>query len=165
MQSRKPNRLNGYDYSQNGVYFLTLCSKDKQCIFGRVVGDGVLDVPQMILSDYGKVVEKHIVEISKAYEHILIDNYVIMPNHIHLLVMIYSDERVLNETLSGSPQNAEIPKLISTLKRFVNGDIGENVWQRSYHDHIVRNEPAYNSIWEYIEYNASKWKEDCFYTK
>ncbi|MBR5562342.1 MAG: transposase [Clostridia bacterium] len=119
----------------------------------------------MHLSFYGKVVEKHITGISKTYSHIFIDNYAIMPNHIHLLVMVYSDENALKEKNSDSPQNAEIPKLISTLKRLVNRDIGQNVWQRSYHDHIIRNETSYNGIWEYIEHNASKWKDDCFYTK
>lgn len=165
MQKRKPNRLKGYDYSQNGVYFLTLCTKDKQCLFGKVVGDGVLDVPQMILSDYGKVIENYIFQIQNTYKHILIDNYVIMPNHVHLIVMLYSDDNVLCEKVSEAPQNAEIPRLISTLKRFVNRDIGFNVWQRSYHDHIIRNEAAYNTVWEYVENNASKWKDDCFYTE
>ncbi len=162
MQVRKPTRLKGYNYSQNGVYFLTVCTKAKECILGSVVGDGVLDVPQMHLSEYGKIVEKCITEMAETYEHITFDNYVIMPNHIHLLVMIYSDDK---EKISVSPQNAEIPKLISTLKRFVNRKIGYNIWQRSYHDHIVRNEKEYNNIWEYVEYNASKWKDDCFYIK
>ena len=79
--------------------------------------------------------------------------------------IVFSDENALKEKISDSPQNAEIPKLISTLKRFVNRDIGQNVWQRSYHDHIIRNETSYNGIWEYIEHNASEWKDDCFYTK
>ena len=162
MQVRKPTRLKGYNYSQNGVYFLTVCTKAKECILGNVVGDGVRDVPQMHLSEYGKVVENCIAEISETYKHIIFDNYIIMPNHIHLLVMIYSDDK---EKISVSPQNAEIPKLISTLKRFVNRNIGYNIWQRSYHDHIVRNEKEYNNIWEYVEYNASKWKDDCFYIK
>ena len=165
MQSRKPNRLKGYDYSQNGIYFLTLCTKNKECVFGNVVGDGVLDVPQMHLSEYGKIVKKCIDEMAETYEHITVDNYVIMPNHIHLLIMIYSESNVLNKNVIGSLQNAEIPKLVSTLKRFVNRSIGTNVWQRSYHDHIVRNEESYHTIWEYIEYNASKWKDDCFYSE
>ncbi len=164
-QKRKPNRLKGYNYSQNGAYFLTLCTKNKQNLFGKVVGDGILDVPQMILSDYGKIVEKYVFQISKAYDHIHIDNFVIMPNHIHLLVMIYSVDNVLKENVSVLPQNSEIPKLVSTLKRFVDKELGFNIWQRTYHDHIIRNESAYNTIWEYIEYNASKWKDDCFYTK
>ncbi len=163
LPKRKQNRLKGYDYSRNGVYFLTVCTKDKKCILGRVVGDGVLDVPQMILSDYGKTVDRRIMEIQKTYEHIIIQNYVIMPNHVHLLVLLYSEGNALKEKVSETVANSEIAKLISTFKRFVNREIGFNIWQRSYHDHVVRNEAAYNTIWEYIDNNPAKWQEDCYY--
>ncbi|MBQ7838100.1 MAG: transposase [Clostridia bacterium] len=162
LPKRKQNRLKGYDYSQNGVYFLTVCIKDKECILGRIVGDGVLDVPQMILSDYGKIVENRIDEIQRTYENITIQNYVVMPNHVHLLILLYSDENVLKENVSKSVQNNEIAKLVSTMKRFINREIGFNIWQRSYHDHVVRTEAAYNTIWEYIDNNPARWREDCY---
>ena len=81
-----------------------------------------------------------------------------MPNHIHLLIMVYNCD---NAITSGA--NSAIPRLISTLKRFVNKEVGIDVWQRSYHDHIVRNERDYDEIWQYIDENPLKWKLDCYY--
>jgi len=160
---RKPNRLKGYNYSQNGLYFLTLCTKDKECILGRIVGGGDLDAPQMVLSDYGKIVEKYIRSIKNAYSNIELINYTVMPNHIHLVVMIYSDDNMFRDTATKTPANDIIPVMISALKRFINKETGFNIWQRSYHDHIIRNEKSFDKIWEYVEDNPARWKKDCFY--
>lgn len=159
---RKPNRLKGYSYSQNGVYFLTLCIENKKCVLGRIVGGGDLDAPYMVLSEYGMIAEKYIQSVNQVYERITVMNYVIMPNHVHLIVEIYSDEKVLG-TENLSPANEDIPVMISALKKFINKEIGFNIWQRSYHDHIVRSEAAFNTIWEYVEENPARWKKDCFY--
>lgn len=92
------------------------------------------------------------------------DKYVIMPNHIHLLVFV-------KETASGgpsgatSPANARIPHYVSTLKRFCHRDIGHKIFQRSYHDHVIRHERDYQRIWTYMEGNPSRWSEDRFYVK
>lgn len=117
----------------------------------------------MVLSDYGKIVEKYIQSIEKAYGQIVVMNYVVMPNHIHLVVMIYSDDNIFRDTATKTPANDIIPVMISVLKRFINKEIGFNIWQRSYHDHIIRNEKSFDKIWEYIENNPARWKKDCFY--
>ena len=163
LPKRKPNRLKGYNYSQNGIYFLTVCTKDKKCIFGRIVGGGDLDAPKMILSEYGKITEKYIQSIKQAYKHISIMNYVVMPNHIHLIVEIYSDTNIYSDTETVSPANDDIPVMISALKKLINKEIGYNIWQRSYHDHIIRSEADFNTIMEYVEDNPARWKKDCFY--
>lgn len=155
---RKKLRLKDYDYSQNGVYFITICSKDKAKLFGKVVGDGVLDVPHVKLSHIGKTVEKYIMSIDANYDFISIDKYVVMPNHVHLLMMIYNCG---NAVYTGA--NSTIPRMVSTLKRFVNRDVGYNVFQRSYHDHIIRNQSDYDEIWQYIDENPLRWKSDCYY--
>ena len=155
---RKNLRLKGYDYSQNGVYFITICSKDKAKLFGKVVGDGVLDVPHVKLSHIGKTVEKYIKSVEVNYDFISIDKYVVMPNHVHLLIMIYNG---VNAVYTGA--NSTIPRIVSTLKRFVNRDLGYNVFQRSYHDHIIRNQSDYDEIWQYIDENPLKWQSDCYY--
>lgn len=161
--ARKPNRLKGYNYSQNGLYFLTLCTKNKECVLGRIVGGGDLDAPQMMLSDYGKIVEKFIYSIEKAYDQITVMNHVVMPNHIHLIAMIYSEDNIFCRSETNTPANNVIPVMVSALKRFINKEIGFDIWQRSYHDHIIRNEKSFDKIWEYIENNPARWKKDCFY--
>ena len=163
LPKRKPNRLQGCDYSSNGVYFVTICTQNKECVLSRIVGDGVLDVPKMMLSKYGKAVDEQIALMDSVYDNVIVEKYVIMPNHIHLLM------RVENKSESGtsrtpSPTNSVIAIFVSTLKRFTNKNVGKKLWQRSYYDHIVRNENEYLKIWEYINSNAQKWQNDKYYT-
>ncbi len=156
---RKPTRLKDYDYSSTGVYFITICSKDKKPIFSRVVGDGDLDVPKIILYRYGEIINNNITYMNKIYNHINIDNYVIMPNHVHVLLSV-------NETgtsRSPSPTNEVVPTFVGTLKRFVNREVGDNIFQRSYNDHIIRNERDYIEHYTYIENNPLKWESDELY--
>ena len=164
LPERKANRLPGYDYSQNGAYFVTICTKNRERILcDIVVGDGVLDVPQVRLTNFGQAVKKRIEEMNDTYDFISVDKYVIMPNHIHLIVRIDFPQGGTSRT--PSPTNAVIPHFISTLKRFVNQDVGTNIWQRSYHDHIIRDDADYLQIWQYIDENPLKWQDDCFYTE
>lgn len=160
---RKRNRLKKFNYSQNGIYFLTLCTKNKECILGRVVGGGDLDAPQMILSACGKIVEKYIQSIESAYSDITLMNYVVMPNHIHMVAMLYSDDNVYRECKTKTSANDIIPVMVSAFKKLVNKEIGYDIWQRSYHDHIIRSEKGFNIIWEYVDDNPARWKKDCFY--
>lgn len=90
-KTRKPTRLKEYNYSSDGTYFITICSKDRKPIFSRVVGDGVLDIPKIILSEYGAVIDSQINLIDNHYEYLNIDNYVVMPNHIHILISVYNN--------------------------------------------------------------------------
>ena len=179
---RKNIRLNGYDYSQNGLYFITVCTKDKQEILWSVcAGDGVLDVPncngntedillccayelgEILLSEYGIIVGNQIVEMNNIYSAVKINQYVIMPNHIHFIIEVASDNKLNNGTSrSPSPTNAVIPAFISTFKRFVNKQLGFNIFQRSYHDHIIRSETEYKIISKYISENPQNWEYDCY---
>ena len=156
---RKANRLPCFDYSSAGVYFITACTKNKECILSEIVGGGALDAPHVKLSAAGKIVEKYIGS-SEKINGIHVDNYVIMPNHIHLLIRVESS----GTSRAPSPTNQIIPHYMSTLKRFVNRDLGENIFQRSFHDHVVRGQADYLEIWEYIENNPLSWTEDCFYS-
>ncbi|MDO4747555.1 MAG: hypothetical protein Q4A12_00100 [Eubacteriales bacterium] len=156
LKTRKPTRLKGYDYSSTGVYFITLCSKDRKPVFSRVVGDGVLDIPKIMLSEYGAIIDKHLNATSNHYDYLSIDNYVIMPNHIHILISVYNN----GMSRTPSPTNDIIPSFVSTLKRFVNREVGENVFQRSYIDHIIRDEKDFVEHFRYIENNPYKWECD-----
>ena len=158
---RKPNRLKGFDYSTNGMYFVTICTHNRKCILSQIiVGDGVLDVPHTMLLNCGKIVDKYINQLNNFYFNIKIEKYVIMPNHIHLLIYVDNPDGM---SRTPSPTNAYIPQFISTLKRFCNKEIGYNIFQRSFHDHIIRSDEDYKKIYNYIESNPSKWTEDCFY--
>ncbi|MBQ6895168.1 MAG: transposase, partial [Clostridia bacterium] len=166
LPKRKPTRLKGYDYSQSGAYFITICTKERKELLSKIiVGDGVLDVPENILSEYGKIADKHINQMNVFYDILSVDKYVIMTNHIHLIINVSADNDIKQCGMSGtpSPTNALIARFVSTLKRFCNKEYGFNIWQRSFHDHIIRDKDDYDKIWEYIDSNTLKWKQDCFY--
>ena len=114
----------------------------------------------MQLSEYGSFVDVQIRKINLIYPHILIDNYVIMPNHVHLLAVIKDGTR-----RGASPTKATIPQSVQSLKSMSTRQFGFNIWQRSYHEHIIRNESEYLRIGQYIDENPSHWAEDDYFVK
>ncbi len=88
LPKRKPTRLSGFDYSSQGVYFVTICTKDRKCLLSEIVGTGVLDCPRNTYSKYGEIANKNICQMNEFYKNISVDKYVIMPNHIHLLISV-----------------------------------------------------------------------------
>jgi putative transposase len=148
LPKRKNIRLKGYNYSQNGYYFITLCTQNREKLFGEIVGGGDLDTPKIQLTRAGKIVDKYTNSIEKAYANVKVDIFTIMPNHIHIILIINN----LKNGTSGSPSptNALIPTVISVFKRLTNKEYGASIWQRGYHDHIIRNEQDYKEICEYI---------------
>ena len=163
LPKRKSTRLKGYNYSESGAYFITICTKNKEYLLGQIVGGGDFDAPKMILSEYGSILDKYINLMNDRYSHIRIDKYVIMPNHFHMIINITQPISGASET--AAPYNYELPKFISLLKRYCNTECNQALWQRSYHDHIIRGEKDYTKIWEYIDTNIIKWDKDCFYKK
>ena len=159
---RKRIRLPNYDYSSPGAYFITFCTKEKRCTLSDIaVGDGVLDIPNVRLSPYGEIVAETLREIEKTYSWLSLDRYVIMPNHVHLLLCIGGN----GPSRTPDPTNKTLPMLISTFKRFTNRRCGVQLWQRSYHEHVIRSEADFRQIWEYIDNNPTKWAEDRYYTE
>ncbi len=190
--ARKSLWLKNYDYSTPGAYFITICTKDRKCILSRIdapspdnaVGAGALDGPQVRLSAYGRIAEETLREIEGHYPYLCIDSHVIMPNHVHLLVRIAdggpSGRDALSEHAGGmfaanagsnlrlrpgapAPTNSIIPSFVSTFKQFSNHRYGAPHWQRSYYDHVIRNENDYRQVAEYIDSNPAKWPEDRFH--
>ena len=161
LQTRKPTRLKNYDYSREGAYFITICTHNRKNILCDIVGDGVYDIPKTTLFHCGKIVEKYIQKMNYQYDNVCVDKYVIMPNHIHLLLVVKNN----GMSRAPSPTNAIVPEFVALFKRYCNREYGENIFQRSFHDHIIRNEKDYLKIWNYIDTNPLKWKEDCFYTE
>ena len=164
-KTRKEIRMKNFDYSRNGLYFITICTKDRIPYLSEIagVGDGVLDVPIQKLKTYGKFVNEQINEINDIYETIKIIKYAIMPDHIHMIIYIFDEDKIFGGTSrTPSPTNQAISSLISTLKRFVNKKICFNIWQRSYYDHIIRNEKEFLEICDYIDNNPLNWINNKF---
>ena len=156
--NRKKNRLDSQLYSQNGAYFITICTDQRKCMLSTVV-EAILDRPAYAqLTDAGEKVEKAINGIPEHYPNVRVEKYVIMPNHIHLLLMI--------DTLHGRSVIAPtVSTVIRHMKGFATRQIGCNIFQKSFHDHIIRDEAHYQMIWQYIDTNPARWQQDCFYTE
>lgn len=157
---RKPNRLKEYDYSTPGAYFVTICTEGRRKTLCEIVGDG-FPVPK----PPGIIAETLVREIPVKYPQVQIDHYVVMPNHIHILLSINGHSG------TGNP-SPTLGAIIGWYKYNVTKRINENMkttgirfFQRSFHDHVIRNERDYQKIWNYIEGNPMKWAEDCFYVE
>lgn len=198
MKNRKRNRLKGYDYSKDNLYFVTICVKERVCCLGAVgtgrsVGTGSSegigrsvgtgrdlsvrnnpdnnnpnenqsnDEISMQLNAHGLIVEDRINWLQEQYKYVEIHNFVVMPNHIHMIIEIDSikvkDDDVKIKSLSS---------LVGALKTTSSKLIHESgfldfAWQRSFHDHIIKTERAYNNIFNYIDLNPEKWTSDVFF--
>ena len=141
LPQRKKNRLENYNYSENGAYFITICVKDRKKILSDIVGDDAHIVPKRI----GLIVEKY---IKNARE---IEKYIIMPDHVHMII------RINNGTMRASSPTNRISSIVRSIKVLATKEVGKPIFQRSFYDHIIRNQEDYNEIWEYIENNPKKW--------
>ena len=123
------------------------------------------------LSEYGMIVDTAINEIPVHYKNVSVDRYVIMPNHIHLILVIQNNNEIQHYNATqhnvGNGRLLIAPTCVSNivkqLKRYVSKQLGFSLWQKSFHDHIIRNEKEYCQIVEYIENNPSRWVNDCYY--
>lgn len=158
--NRKPNRLKEYNYSQNGMYFITICSDNKQCFFCKIVGCGILDAPKIEYSEYGEIIKNQIDCMNEMYDSINVEKYIIMPNHLHLIIEIKNNN---GASRTPHPTNTILSSFVGTLKRFTNRKAGKNLWQRSFYDHIIRDDEDYITKAQYIENNPAKWQEDEYY--
>ncbi|MBQ8538153.1 MAG: hypothetical protein IJ433_00715 [Ruminococcus sp.] len=157
LPKRKPTRLNGYDYSNAGVYFVTVCTKDKKPLLWNNVGASIARPQSANLSVYGKIVDDAIRQIPIHYPDVNIDNYVVMPNHIHLLLSIEGN-------IDGRPVVAPtISRVIQQMKGYVSKQIGYSIWQKLFIEHIIRNERDYIEHYTYIDNNPIKWELDELY--
>ena len=161
---RKPMRWRERCYDTVGAYFLTICTKEKRCLLSRIVGDGALDVPQPRLTAIGRILEKHLLSANDM-KRVTVDHYVIMPNHLHVIILVSESEGDENGTSRApSPTNEVVPRFVSALKRLCSKEVGENIFQRSYHDHILRDRKDYDAHVKYIGENPMRWQFDELYT-
>jgi len=157
---RKNIRLKDYDYSQAGCYFVTICVKDKHELLGNVVGRDAPGAPYMQLSEYGEVIRKEIENTNSFYNEVSIDKFAVMPNHVHILLSIQNEN---GAPRASRPTTALIPRIVAMLKKKTNKIYGFNMWQTSYHDHVVRGQSDYRTKWRYIDQNPARWAEDEYY--
>ena len=157
LPKRKRNRLSEYDYTTPNAYFITVCTQNRRNLFWKNVG-AITDRPCNVpLTNLGKIVQQSIEDIPRYYPAVSVDHFVIMPNHIHLLLQIQTD----------ADGRSLIAPTISTVVRLMKGaaskQAGFSVWQKGFYDHVVRSQRDYLDIWNYIEGNPGKWEEDVLY--
>lgn len=202
---RRSIRLKGYDYSKAGLYFITICCQNRDCLFGEIIDN------LMILNDAGKMIEKWCIELENKFPDIKLGEFIVMPNHFHCIIInngngnpiietntteamvgadlrvcpdtdkSESDETILDEHIGsqnpvehiwdehiGSPLHTVMQWFKTmTTNGYIRGvktlgwkPFDKKIWQRNYHEHIIRNEQSYQTISDYIINNPAKWKGD-----
>jgi len=165
---RRSIRLKGYNYSKSGYYFITICAKNKELLFGKIENG------KMVLNKYGKIVQDEWINSSKIRKEIELDNFIVMPNHIHGIVIINETEFIKNDINVGANGHLPLHMKPKSISSFIVGfksivtkkiNILRNtpklpVWQRNYFEHIIRNNKEMNEIREYIINNPLKWDLD-----
>jgi putative transposase len=171
---RKSIRLHGYDYSQAGSYFITLCTHDRLPLFGEIV-EGA-----MVLNTAGKIVENCWRAIPGHFPQVTLDEFIVMPNHVHGIISVGANDYLPLRSNETGTQSNEILRPLRhgtsrTIGSMVRGfKIGvtrwfrtntniRTVWQRNYYEHIIRNEDTYLTIAEYIQTNPQRWETDTYY--
>ena len=171
-------RLPGYDYSQNGMYFTTICTKDKEEFFGEIKNG------EMILNDIGKIVRKELLQTPIIRKNVKLDRWVIMPNHLHVIIEIIDQpngvetprknwvetpRRGVSTMRGGYNPNWKpnsLGSIINQFKSVCTKRIWKTVpnigfaWQSRFYDHIIRNDESLNKIREYIQTNPGMWERD-----
>ena len=151
------HRLPGYDYGSNGMYFVTICTKNREHYFGEIL-DG-----QLITTAIGQIAIDYWMEIPKHYPFVSIESFVLMPDHLHGILAFDRPNKTDWTSNKFGPQTQNLGAVIrgfkSTLKRFANQNIIPFEWQRNYHDRIVRSEQELERIINYIEANPEEWEK------
>lgn len=140
---RKNMRLKYYDYTEQGMYFITICIKNRLELLGKINEENKIQ-----LTEEGKIVKKYLIKINNIFSKVIIDEYVIMPNHIHFIIVIKKQTDI------------DISRIIKQYKMYVSKKIGYSIWQKSYYDHIIRNDKEFYAIKQYIQNNIANWKKN-----
>lgn len=154
------NRLHTWDYRSPGYYFVTICVKNRECLLGEI------NDRKMYLSDIGKIVQEEWIKTSQIRSYITLDEFVIMPNHIHGIIKINSYVETsrrdvsTNKTLQQHSLGSIVGQFKSISTKRIRIIFPSFAWQSRYYDHIIRNEKSLNAIREYIRYNPLKWNDD-----
>lgn len=146
---RRSIRLQGYDYSKAGSYFVTICIWQRECLLGNITNTN------FELSRYGQVVQFNWNILEQKFKNVKLDEFIIMPNHIHgIIILTKSEEQPLAEVIRSFKTSSA--RRINQLRN----SKGIPVWQRNYYEHIIRNEESMDKIREYIINNPLSWQQD-----
>ena len=148
---RKAIRIKEYDYSAPSAYFVTICTANREKCLWKTVGADIIRPQEIPLSSMGQVVEKSVLQISEHYKNISVDQFCIMPDHVHLILRIDSNE---DGRMISAPT---VSTVVGSMKRWVSKQIGRSIWQKSFYEHGIRNQQDYDEIWKYIENNPQKY--------
>ena len=151
---RKRNRIENYDYSQPNVYLLTICTENRANLFGVV--EARPDMPVTVLSPLGELVQQAILDIEVYYNNASIETYSILPNHLHILLRLDATDE---------PNAPSVSRIVKNMKEHVTRVYGKSVWQKGFHDHVIRSESEYQNAWNYVTFNPAKWETDEYYVK
>jgi REP element-mobilizing transposase RayT len=176
---RRSIRLQGYDYSRNGAYFVTVCVQHRECLLGEIVDD------EMRLNDAGRMVERWWVELGNKFPSVETDEFVVMPNHFHgIITIVGADLRVCPDRTGahiGAPlrhgplqriNDAPLPEIVQWFKTMTTNEYIRTVkqhgwvplpgrlWQRNYYERVIRTEEELRRIRQYITDNPSQWAHD-----
>ncbi|MBL7994462.1 transposase [bacterium] len=169
---RRSIRIKGYDYSRPGAYFITICTQHRNRVFGQIM-DG-----NMVLNELGRIVEYTWNDLVNHIDHIKLDSFVVMPNHVHGIIVIINDIVGAVPVVGAGSESAPtkpaptrkrygLTEIVRQFKTFSSRRInqirkipGIPVWQRNYYEHIIRNDNAIHRIREYIAHNPRNWEND-----
>lgn len=143
---RKRLRLKEFDYSKEEMYFITICIKNRIELLGKII-----ETSHIELTKIGEISEQYIKKIEIKYRNVKVDEYIIMPNHIHLLLIVNKKNEIT------------ISRIIKQYKMCVSKVSGYPIWQKSFYEHIIRNEKEYWKIKGYIKDNITNWKKDKYF--
>ena len=147
-----------YNYSQPGAYFITVCTRGRRPILSTIVGGDAYIAPSVKLTSVGELADRYLRTIPG------IGPYVIMPNHVHMILHISSDNILKGPMWASAPTGNQVGQLVRSWKTLVTKAVGFPVWQRSFYDHVIRGEKDYIQIAAYIEENPARWCEDTYYS-
>ena len=158
---RRSIRLQGYDYSQAGAYFVTIVTWQREMLFGKIVNG------EMKLNEFGEIVSQKWQWLETQYEYMELGAWVVMPNHFHGILVIHDDGRGGSRPAPTPTKRKSLGGLIGAFKTVSTKQInllrnteGQVVWQRNYYEHIIRNESEMDRITRYIESNPARWADD-----
>ena len=164
LPKRKHPRLKNFEYSACGAYFVTVCTQNRRCLLSHIVGRGLAPAGESIVeyTSFGKVAEKQLKLLEDRYSFLTVDQYVIMPNHIHMIL-------IFDETAGASPRPTLMDvicayKSLTTIECRRNGFKGK-LFQNSFFEHIIRNLDDYQNIVKYIYENPTQWYYDKLYVE
>lgn len=161
LPKRRSVRFAGYDYAQAGAYFVTICTADKRCVFGRVQNDAVQ------LHPYGRIAAERWMQIADHYPLVSLDEWIVMPNHVHGILVITSDANTAPPAQFGTTKSGSLSTVINRYKGAVTRSINaarldnslapQTIWQARFYDRIIRSEVELNQIRHYIVENPQRW--------